>query len=319
MAANIYAEIAPKPQRREWKVLLVLALFLLVMETLVRCFAGKLSLDVRNTIETPKIAGRFASTPDDEQTVLVVGNSLARCGLDTSQLGRNTGWTHDQDERIISTEFFAPDASSVVQWNWGIRRYFANARSHPDIILLFTGRNHLLDLPTSPETLGAYYVGTSDLGEALKSMQSSEQAIDLMVGASSHLFANRYRIRPRICYPYLPGFKIAWPALTEVRDTNTGASDQSSPSPGTKSLERLIKTVHEMGSELHVISVPMPEPYALPQPVLRLLEEANIPYHNLSTVPGIEISNFPDGYHLDKSGASIFTKALLATFKDDQE
>ena len=54
MAANIYAEIAPKPQRREWKVLLVLALFLLVMETLVRCFAGKLSLDVRNTIETPR-------------------------------------------------------------------------------------------------------------------------------------------------------------------------------------------------------------------------------------------------------------------------
>lgn len=319
MTANISAEIASKTQRLEWKVLLVLALFLLVMETLVRCFAGKLSLDVRNTIETPKIAARFASAPDEEQTVLVVGNSLARCGLDTSQLGRNTGWTHNRKARTISTEIFAPDASSVVQWNWGIRRYFANPGSHPDVILIFTGRNHLTDLPTSPEALGAYYVGKSDLGEALKSMQSGEQAIDLAIGASSQLFANRYRIRPRICYPYLPGFKVAWPALTEVRDTNTAALGQASKPVGTKSLERLIRTVKNMGSELHVISVPMPEPYTLPQPVLQLLEEAEIPYHNLSSVPGIEISNFPDGYHLDESGARIFTRALLATFKDNPE
>jgi hypothetical protein len=319
MTANEVHKNADKPGRNEWKVLVVLALFSLLMEAGVRCFAGSLSLDLRNTLATPKTAERFARASGEVRTVLVVGNSLARCGVDLALLSRDASWSQGWEEDGIEVELFAPDASSVVQWNWGLRRYFANTGSHPDVILLFTGRTHLLESSTSPETLGAYYIGTSDLGEAFKSMQGNEDSIHLLLGATSHLLANRDRVRTRIGYSYLPGFEIAWPTLTAGSDAGSEATDRQPKIASTESLERFITTAREMGSDLYVFGVPMPEPYLLPEPVIQLLEKYQVPLHNLSSVPGIEVTNFPDDYHLDESGAQTFTQALIRILNKQSE
>jgi hypothetical protein len=300
-------------ERNEWKVLLVLALSFLLMEALARCFAGSLSVDLRNILATRQTATRISRAPDEMRTVLVVGNSLARCGVDLDLLSQDTVWPRDEKGHGVDAELFTPDGTSVVYWDWGLKRYFANTGAHPDVILLLTGRVHLLDLPAPPETLGAYYVGTPDLGGAIKSMQGSEDSMRLLLGATSHLLANRERVRTRIGYSYLPGFEIAWATLTAKSYAGVEATGWQPQTASTESLERLIATAREMGSELHVISVPMPEPYQLPEPVLRLLEKSEIPHHNLSSLPGIDAARFPDGYHLDESGARIFTQAILRT------
>ena len=317
MTANETHKDGDKPERNEWKVILVLALALLIMEALVRFFAGSISLDLRNTLATPKTATRIARAPDEIHTVIVVGNSLARCGVDLALLSQDPGWAQDGKKRGIEAELFAPDASSVVQWDWGMKRYFANTGSHPDVILLFTGRVHLLDLPTKPETLGAYFVGTSDLGEAFKSMQGSEDAMRLLLGSTSHLLANRDRVRTRLGYSYLPGFENAWPTLTAANDTEAETTDRHQQSASTDSLERFIETARKMGADLHVFSVPMPDAYQIPAPVLRLLEETDTPFHDLSALPGITPKQFPDGYHLDEAGSAIFTQAILASLRQD--
>lgn len=311
MTTNEAHTNADKPKRNEWKVLLVLVLALLLLEALVRCFAGSLSLDLHNILETPKTATRIASAPKDVRTVLVVGNSLARKGVDLALLSQNTAWSGF----TIEPEIFAPDGSSVVQWDWGMKRYFANTDSHPDIILLFTGRVHLLDLQTSPETLGAYYVGIPDLIEALKSMPGSEDALCLFLGRTSHLLANRDRVRTRIGYSYLPGFEAVWPALTAANEAEPEATGGQSPDASTASLARLIATTKEMGSELHVFSVPMPDAYEMPLPVLQLLEKTNTPFQDFSALPGITPDRFPDHYHLDETGAKIFTRAILTSLQ----
>jgi hypothetical protein len=311
MNANEAHTNVARPERNEWKVLLVLALSFLLMEGLVRCFAGSLSEDLRNTLATPKTAARIARATDEVRTVLVVGNSLARRGVDLELLNQETGWPKDGKKFGVEAEQFTPDATSAVQWDWGIKRYFANTGSHPDVILIITGRAHLLDFPASPETLGAYFVGAPDLGVALKSMDSSEEALKLLLGRTSHVLANRDRVRTRIGYSYLPGFEIAWPKLTAVNDASAEAPDRQPQTANTESLKRLIATATEMGSDLHVFSVPMPKPYQLPENVIRLLENSKIPFHNLSSLPGIDTDHFPDNYHLDKSGARTFTRALL--------
>lgn len=317
MTTNEAHTNAEKPQRNEWKVLLVLALSLMVMEGLVRSFAGSLSVDLRNTLVTPETAARIARAADTDRTVLVVGNSLARCGVDLEMLSQDTGWVPDGKGQRIQAELFAPDSSSVIQWNWGLKRYFENTGSHPDVILLFTGRTHLLDLPTMPETLGAYYVGAPDLGEAYKSMQGSEDALRVLLGATSHLLANRDRVRPRIGYSYLPGFEAAWVTLTVGTDSGTETTDRQPQDAGTASLERFIETAREMGSELHVFSVPLPDAYQVPEPVLHVLAETNTPFHDFSALQGITPGQFPDGYHLDEAGSEIFTRALLDSMRGD--
>ncbi|QTN31999.1 hypothetical protein HZ994_06540 [Akkermansiaceae bacterium] len=293
------------PARDEWKVLFVLAISLLLMEGLVRCFAGSLSIDLRNTIATPQTSERIARAPGNVRTILVVGNSLARRGVDTALLGGG--------EHPAEVEVFAPDGSSVAQWDWGVKRYFANAGAHPDMILVMTGRTHLLDIPASPETLGAYFVGAQDLGAALRSMPDGESSLRLLLGAGSHLLANRDRVRTRIGYSFMPGFETAWPELTAGKEP--GQPDGREQAVGTESLRRLVSTARSMGSDLRVFSVPLPEPYRLPQPVLGFLSETGTPYADLSVVPGITPEHFPDGYHLDEDGAKIFTRAILDSLR----
>lgn len=304
---------AAERNRTEWKVLLVLALSLLLAEALVRSFAGSLSLDLRNTLESPKTARDIARAPDGTRTVLVVGNSLARHGADLASLGRNTGWPEAGEGSDLDAKLFAPDGSSVVHWDWGLRRYFANTGSYPDVILLLTGRVHLLDVPTSPEPLGAYFVGLPDLGAALKTTRGSEESMRLLLGVASHLLANRDRVRTRIGYSHLPGFEVAWPTLTTAQDAEPDGVPGGNGS--TEALERLIATAQEMGADLHVFSVPMPEPYQVPDAVLRVLAETDTPFHDLSVVSGITPENFPDGYHLDEAGSVLFTEAILVSLR----
>lgn len=318
MTANEDHTNAGKPKRNEWKVLLVLVLSLLLMEAFVRCFAGSISIDLRNTLATPKTATRIANAPDEVQTVLVVGNSLARCGVDLELLSQGLGQPENGQTHSVEVELFAPDASSVTQWNWGLKRYFANTGSYPDVIILLTGRVHLLDLPTNPETLGAYFVGASDLGEAFKSMKNSEDASRLLLGATSHLLANRDRVRTRIGYSYLPGFEVAWPTLTTGNDDGGETTTSEPQNATTKSLERFIATAKESGSDLHVFSVPMPDSYQIPRPVLRLLTETDTPFYDFSSLSGINPKQFPDGYHLDEAGAEIFTQAILKSLLEAQ-
>ncbi|MGJ8642163.1 MAG: hypothetical protein ACSHX9_02045 [Luteolibacter sp.] len=317
MTANEADTKATETKRNEWKVLIVLALSLLVMEVLVRNFAGSLSVDLRNTLITPESASRIARADDADCKVLVVGNSLARCGVDLKLLGQNSDWLPNSEGAHVRAELFAPDSSSVIQWSWGLKRYFQNTGSYPDTILLFTGRTHLLDVRTMPETLGAYYVGTRDLGEAYNSMRDSEESLRVLLGAGSHLLANRDRIRPRIGYSYLPGFLTAWPTLTVGAGNGDDVKEEQPQEAGTESLERLIATARKMNSKLHVISVPLPEPYQIPDEVLRLLAETDTPFHDLSTLPGITPSQFPDGYHLDEAGSAIFTRAILDALRRD--
>gem|GEM_PF-7100270 len=312
------AHTAPeKAKRSEWKVVLVLAMSFLLLEGLVRSFAGSLSLDLLNILATPDTAARITAAPEEVRTVLVVGNSLSRCGVDLKQLGGGGGWPQDPGKLRTQAELFAPDGSSVAQWDWGVKRYFANAGSRPDVILLLTGRVHLLDQPVSPETLGAYFVGSPDLLDAARSMRSHEDSISLVLGAGSHLLANKDRVRTRIGYSYLPGFEAAWPVLTAGRDIGPKATqaepsgDDASAAGSVEALRRLISTAREMGAELHVISVPMPEGYQVAAPVRRLLAETRTPFHDLAVVPGITPDLFPDHYHLGEAGAKLFTEAIL--------
>ncbi len=313
---------ADKPKRNEWKVVLILVMSLLLLEGLVRNFAGSLSLDLLNIIATPRTSARITAAPEEVRTVLVVGNSLSRSGVDLKQLSEGGGWAQDGKKTRTEAELFAPDGSSVVQWNWGVKRYFANRDAHPDVILLFTGRMHLLDLPVTPETLGAYFVGPRDLPAAARSMRDGDDSLSLLLGATSHLLANKDRVRTRIGYSYLPGFEAAWPVLTSG---GGAAATQTEPSQGdggdasdagtVEALKGFIATARQMGSELHVISVPMPEGYQVAAPVRRLLEKEGIPLHDLSVVPGITPDLFPDHYHLGEAGAKLFTGAILDSLK----
>ncbi|MDF1852684.1 MAG: hypothetical protein P1U85_17740 [Verrucomicrobiales bacterium] len=287
---------------REGKVVLFLLLALLLLEIGARSFEERLSADLAHFSELPQAADRLREGSRDG-SVLVIGNSLAREGIDTERMREAFG----------NVEFFHPDGSSVVEWSWGLRRYFLSQGSIPDRILVITARSHLVDHVVAPEKLGAYLVGDENIGSALESLDNHEATARFLLGRVSHLFANRSRVRPLIGYRFLPGFEEAWPLLASAGMEAQLAieGEEALVSRSLVALPRLVAFAKKSGSELIVVKIPMVADYDLPDDVVEILESNEIRLIDLSDLDGISESSFRDGYHLNREGASITTKALL--------
>lgn len=299
---DIHSSGSEKKPGTERKVVLAILFFLILLEVVVRLGEGSLSKDIAHFAELPAAASRMAAV-ESEPTLLIVGNSLAREGID-AELVR---------EKHPNVEFFYPDGSSVSEWEWGLKRYFFEKGAFPDRIWVVTGRSHLIDASVAPEKLGAYLVGKSDFWEAFAKMQGHEEKLRFVIGKASHLFANRNRIRPLIGYRFFPGFEKAWPKLAvaglenQYRETSNGTLVPKS----LGSLARLLDISKEVGSEVTVVAIPMLNSYEIPDAIQGLLKEREIRMIDLSHLEGIDATFFPDDYHLSPEGAVLATRALL--------
>lgn len=290
-------------------MLLGLGLAMLMLEGASRQLGHRLSADLRHLEGLDEAADRLARPGTGDGRLLIVGNSLAREGVDT-------GWVK---RRFSEVEMFVPDGSSVVEWSWGLRKYFLSAGARPDEIWVLTGRAHLLDQPLPPEKLGGYYIGVDDLAAAARAQPDTEGACRLLLGWASRLFAIRDRVRPIVGYRYLPGFAEAWPAVAApkvARVDGGNASPAGSPDADvTASLRRLLDGAEMIAAPVTVVWVPLPDAYEPPSPVLGTLEARGTRWIDLSRLEGLDGDRFPDGYHLDREGAEIFTSALLEATK----
>ena len=142
---------ANRKGKEKWVVLVLLCL-LLVLEIAARLSGSSLSKDLAHLETLPAAASRIAAC-EDEPTLLIVGNSLARNGIDSELVRKN----------FPHVEYFYPDGSSVSEWSWALNRYFLEEGAVPDQIWVVTGRGHLVDSSVVPERLGAYWVENSDV------------------------------------------------------------------------------------------------------------------------------------------------------------
>ena len=288
-----------RPDRVEWKVICSLILVIGLLEVGMRGFGDNLSKDLKHFGELPSAAKRLSEVEPD-QRLLIVGNSLARAGLDAGLVR----------QEYPGAEFFHPDSSSITEWAWGTGRYFWDAGAPPGKLWIVTARPHLLDSIVNPEKLGVYFVGRGDLLEAMSSREGHDSAIRLLLGHFSALLANRDRVRPILGYKFFPGFESAWPQL--VVPAMVGGGNKPENGLGTaNSLRRLIERARKSGTKVTVIAIPMPDDYEIPTVVNDLLNEFQVPLIDLSSLEGLGKHSFPDGYHLDSDGARKTTVELL--------
>lgn len=305
------SQTAPQSRGAPWKtaeakVLIGLIVALGLGEFTARTSGERISADLRHLHQLSDAPARIKSAEEKgEESLLIVGNSLARNGIDRSQV----------ESKFGSVVSFTPDGSSVSQWAWGLRKYFLLKGARPDEIWLMTGRAHLLDFPVSPEKLGGHYVSAGDLLRSLAAQPSGEDRSRLLLGWSSKLFAVRDRVRPIIGYGYLPGFEVAWPAIAALKGDSSGgekgAGEMVAEPENLDSLGFLVEEAREVGVDIKVFVVPTPAGDSLPEVVRRFLRDESIPFYEFPQLEALGPERFPDGYHLDEKGAEIFTRAIM--------
>ncbi len=303
----------------ETKIAALLLLGLAGLEAAMRPGETRLSKDLAHVRSLETLAARFPGPEEDGPEtgggVLVLGNSLARCAIDEGLLREGLGLADGE-----ALAFLVPDATGVAEWAWGYRRHLLHRGARPRMVLLMTGRTHLLD-PAKPdvERLGAFYVGGGgDRSRFLREeLGGFEQRASFVLAGASRLYANRGRLRPLLFYNTMPGYAAAVDRINIAAGGGYAprTGETAAPGGGTRQLERLVDSVGESGADLFVVGVPLPQPWSLPDEVSSLLAGRGVPVIALGAGDTLPPDRFPDGYHLDPEGAAETTRRLVEALR----
>lgn len=296
----------------EAKVVLALVLLLGGMELGARLFEEKLSKDVKHIRSLPGVSAKLKAAPAGAYKVLILGNSLSRDGLDQALLKVGIAKIVGREVELAA---MYPDGSSISQWYYGYRRYFMENEVHPDLVILGTGRTHLLDGPLETDRLAAFYTSAGDLPALLKKSGDLEDISKALVARSSALFAHRGRVQPLVFYNSIPGYTETTQNLTVQRPTEGEGTVTTQRQESCELFAKLLKTFQSQGSQVVVTAIPLPKPYALPGCVKQAAAGGEIKLIEEGSQLQLDAKLFPDGYHLNKEGAALFTQQLLEWIK----
>jgi len=297
---------------REAKVVLFLVVGLCLFEIASRMFETRISADVRQMSSQSEIPEKIGNArKEGRESVLILGNSLARAGLLESGIRERFVELGRPEPLVV---YMTPDGSDVSDWTAAYRRSFPReAESNtPDYVLVGTGQTHLEDRPVvSPEKLAAYHAGLDDYGIILRHwLKTNGERFRFVVAATSRLFANRERLRPILFYNFVPGYEEVARRLNEKE--KAGKDPKSGREASAERFGLLLESIALPPERVMVVAIPLPWTYKL-----------NSSIHEEALARGVRLfedevdqqwppESFPDGYHLAADHGGAYTKAVMA-------
>jgi len=301
----------------EKKIGVVVIMALLGLEGSTRFVETRLSKDLAHVATFEGLGKRLGPAGPHKFRILVLGNSLARHGVNRDKL--KVPFTADFSESAVEVAGMVPDSSAIAEWSWGFRRYVEGRGGRPQLVLIFTGPKHLLDRPIkNPERMGAFYVAANDkLDFLLSELSDTNSRCRFLIAGFSRLFADRGRVRPLAFYNLVPGYeRIARDINRRRRSQDDEISVSAMKGEEFRHLEALLRSVKATGAEAIIISIPMPEgSYRLPSRVGELADTHGVEVFEIGDSLVFEDEDFPDGYHLGPEGAERFTLRLTEMLK----
>lgn len=289
----------------ELRVVMALLLALLGLEVAARVFESRLSKDVAHLRSLPAEAERLRNAPAESLKVLILGNSLAREGLDCDLLVQGL---ENQSRRRVVLAAMTPDGSRVEEWLYGYRRHFEQAGAKPDLVLLCTGRAHLLDGLSDLSGVVSMHVSWRDLPGFISDQGLGVGEVCQAAAARGlRLFALRRRVQPLLFYHAMPRYEATVNLIQAAAQhaARTMARDESA-----RCLASLLRSCRAAGTRVVVLSVPLPEAYELPVVVADTVAcDGGLV---LESPPYLPAERFPDGYHLNADGAYEWTRFVVS-------
>lgn len=283
---------------------------LALVEIGVRAVETRLSVDV---IHIKSINGVVrdlirSSEMADERSVLFIGNSLTRRGVDIDV------FTETLERGGLSRLRLAavyPDDTTVLDWTYLYKHAVREAGAVPDAVVIGFGWTHLDDRPVSRAQsyrLGRYFASWADMPPLLREdVTALPDRVNIVLSKVSATFANRERISKRVL-SFLPYYQASANTVNEIalRDNKAEGDDRSDSR--YRRLEQLIEAVEESGAELVFISMPMLEGHDLDPRIVEIIEANGSHHVDARDVPGLAPEHYLDPLHLDPaSGALLYS------------
>lgn len=289
-------------------MVLFLVLTLLSVEGVIRLIEPRLSRDLAQIRNLPKVADALRQHQGTK--VLVMGNSLTRQSVDAPLLTEGLRATGRTNPGVF---FFVSDGTSIPNWDYGLARYFLNSGAIPDELFIGTGPLHLRDSYGDASRLAAYYVDTADLKRAwTEDLPSWDDKCEFVMSRLSVLHASRYRIKPHVFGRLVPHYFDVEQWINSQRDAAQQRMGKApAPQEKLRHLTHLLASCRQAGVKVTLFSIPLPQRYQTSSTSLDTIRQGGARWLSLSDIPGLVPANFPDGYHLNPDGAKVFTREFV--------
>lgn len=306
--------------QQEWKVLAVLAIFILLLEILSRYLAPILDTDRTHIYNFDNIIAEVESADDNRPKIIFAGNSLMRNGLNLDTVQEQAG---DQ----FNTAKITPVGTAITDWTYLYKRYFENKNAQPNVIILGFVNSHISDdYVLKLRRLGRHFVDQQDLPDIwANDLTNFHDRAQLTLSHYSALIGDQPEHQLHALSFVIPHYKQglrenqAYVAtlgqyrseLKLARDKKYGNDKKEAKEATFHRLEQYIALLKKNGVEVWFMPMPQPEFYEVDQKAIDLIKGNGMKFVDARNIEGMTPEDFSDGYHLGDSGNEKFTAWMI--------
>lgn len=305
--------------KSEWKVLVAVATFLLVLEVGARFAAPFLDRDRGHIHDFPAIADELSR--GEYPRILFLGNSLTLHGLDKDMVRDDLieagfaqptiGWT-------------VPVGTDATDWIYLFDQYFKDENQIPDIVIVGYVRHHVRDhKPTKRlRRLGRHFLSLSDMKECFDhDVVTFEARAEVLLSNVSSLYGDQPNYRETALGELLPGFWGAEKRFNRSLEQRQEALSQGkdAPAPTFTRISRLSQKLKESGCLGIFVAMPLPEPWDTDPEVEAAVKASGMAYVDARAIEGLTAKDFPDGYHMGERAKEFYSHFIAKRIAEQLE
>jgi hypothetical protein len=290
-------------QRWDVPALLIPVVLLLVAEMAIRYREATVSQEVAHLRSMPAAVAATVQA-DTERRVVIVGNSLTRCGIDEAALAerlRQTGTS-------ASVCVLHPSETTARDWYYLIKNQVLAGAAQPDTLVICGVDRHFADGGDLRFDIFARFIAqpTDWPGLVVHDLQSVDGAGELALSTYSAAWANREAVQRRVLNGVIPGYEGLAQRINRQQRQRAHPGEPAAPTYSY--LERILTLADAHGVDVLLVAMPVATPYELADDMLATAAAHHARVLDYSGRAGFEPVDFPDGLHLSPTAATRFTR-----------
>jgi len=253
----------------------------------------------------PALADRLS---DRRYTGLVLlGNSLTQNGYNLPLLRQTLEEAGNGD---LHVESIALSGSNPIEWYHNLAVNFMRRGKTPDVVVINMSPSGISDELPAGYRIGwlAHETDWRDVPEVLfDDLNNTEVGGQYLQARVSMLYANRWDIRVELLNNLIPAAKAGMQWVNSGQPAPKARPGDVPPRKTYSLLARLLDLARSNGAHVVLVAMPAREGYTIDPGLPGILKEYGVTFLDCRMVPGLTEEGFEDGWHLNPSGAKVFT------------
>jgi len=293
--------------RPELKVLAALAAVILAGEIAMRTVGPRSSLELRRIAAIPADAERMANAK--EVRVLVLGNSLTNQGF-KAEVFRDTLRSDGGVSAHVLVRYFP--GSVAAEWHHLFKHSYAETGHVPDVLIL--PFNMIAVRDATPLTIKrlALFCSMDDIPGVLRDeLRNSGERGTFLLAYLLASFAGSEKVRHSVLNKVIPYYREGEAAIHEAATRPKPTPEGSAPVRHTyKNIRRLLNLARRHRIKVICVAMPTQGDYVIDEVFTETVAAADCHLTDVRKAAGLKEEHFVDGYHMNPTGAAMFTRAL---------